>query len=389
MGGARLGLGRWSREPAASARTEHCFAPPRLGWVIRMSSRFPRAAKAGLWALAACAMTGVAVTAETALASRGPAHHATRATAAAQTAQPAQTARPAQPAQTAATAQTAASGDAPAGFVYGTDSTYMAIPGSKPYKTPVIGGTYGGYIGMVGNWANWQRCGGKVVWSASNAAAARTDLVTYHTGIGAGAYWFMAGPGVDPHYNGTYAESYAWGQAQAKAALAAIRAQTPRINYQIVFEDVELPGHAPSFTPAQDNGWKSAYTAPCSGRVSHTSIAAHVDRGDVNGFAAYLTANSRYKVGVYSAPSIWPAIFGTGADSRIPTLYEWTYNADTNSLSHAPYGWHLAGVPSVAAKFFGGQSSSTRYAVMWQWTGGGGTYNGYGDFNQIDVSRSP
>jgi hypothetical protein len=267
----------------------------------------------------------------------------------------------------------------------------MAIPGRGPYQTPVIGGTYSGYIGMVGNWARWQNCrgSGKVVWSPTDAAAARTDLVTYHSGIGTGAYWFMAGPGLDPHYNGTYAEAYAWGEAQAKTALAAIRAQSPRINYQIVFEDVELPGNAPTFTPAQDNGWNSVYTAPCSGRVRSAFIAAHVDRGDVNGFAAYMAANSRYKVGVYSAPSIWRAIFGTGSDSQIPNTYEWTYNADTNSLSHPPYGWHLAGIPSVAAQFFGGQSSSSRYAVMWQWTGGGGTYNGYGDFDQIDVSRSP
>jgi hypothetical protein len=25
--------------------------------------------------------------------------------------------------------------------------------------------------------------------------------------------------------------------------------------------------------------------------------------------------------------------------------------------------------------------------VMWQWSGGGGTYNGYGDFDQIDANR--
>jgi len=26
---------------------------------------------------------------------------------------------------------------------------------------------------------------------------------------------------------------------------------------------------------------------------------------------------------------------------------------------------------------------------MWQWTGGGGTYNGHGDFDQIDADRTP
>jgi hypothetical protein len=26
---------------------------------------------------------------------------------------------------------------------------------------------------------------------------------------------------------------------------------------------------------------------------------------------------------------------------------------------------------------------------MWQWSGGGGTNNGFGDFDQIDASRTP
>jgi hypothetical protein len=319
-----------------------------------------------LWAVAAGALAAALLAGEPAMASPGTARDATTAAA------------------------TAAAGDAPAGFVYGTDSTNMTIPGTGPYTTPVIGGTYGGYIGMVGNWARWQHCAGsgKIVWSSTNAAQARIDLETYHTGIGTGAYWFMAGPGVDPHYNGTYAEAYAWGEAQGKAALAAIKAQSPRINYQIVFEDVELP-NSPTYSPAPDNGWNSVYTAPCSARVKSNAIAAHVDRGDVNGFAAYMSASSRYKVGVYSAPGIWSSIFGTGPDAQIPNTYEWTYTNDTNSLSHPPYGWHLAGISSVSAQFFGGQSSSSKYAVMWQWTGGGGTYNGYGDFDQIDVSRIP
>jgi hypothetical protein len=291
--------------------------------------------------------------------------------------------------QAAQAASVTAASDAPAGFDFGTDSSNIAIPGKGPYQEPAIGGTYDGYIGMIGNWAHWQGCGGIIVWSKADAADARTDLVTYHSGIGTGAYWFMAGPGVDPNYNGTYSEAYAWGQAQAKAALAAIRAQTPRINYQVVFEDVEEPGNAPNYTPAPDNGWKSVYTSACSGRTRSGSVAAHVDRGDFNGFAAYMTANSRYKVGVYSAPSIWQGIFGTGADSLIPNTYEWTYNADTSSLSSPPYGWHLVGHPSIAAQFFGGQTSASKYALMWQWSGGGGTRNGYGDFDQIDVARTP
>src|SRR6185437_8873429 len=39
------------------------------------------------------------------------------------------------------------------GFGYGTDSASMTVTGSNPYKEPVIGSNYGGYMGMAGNWA--------------------------------------------------------------------------------------------------------------------------------------------------------------------------------------------------------------------------------------------
>ena len=37
----------------------------------------------------------------------------------------------------------------------------------------------------------------------------------------------------------------------------------------------------------------------------------------------------------------------------------------------------------------GRQHSGDRTALMWQWSGGGGTRNGYGDFDQIDGARTP
>jgi hypothetical protein len=153
-----------------------------------------------------------------------------------------------------------------------------------------------------------------------------------------------------------------------------------------VFLDVELPGHAPAYTPAPDNGWNAVYTSPCSGKIRTNYVPAQVDRADFNGFADYLTSHSSYQAGVYSAPSIWQSIFGNSA-GRIPNTYEWTYNADTSSLAHHPDGWCLTGT-STCAQFFGGVTSASKYALMWQWSGGGGTYNGYGDFDQIDRSRS-
>jgi hypothetical protein len=279
-----------------------------------------------------------------------------------------------------------AAGDSPSGFWYGTDSHAMSVTGSGPYSEPVIGGGYGGYIGMIGNWSRWQGCKGILVWSSTNSEQANTNLSRYHEGIGTGAYWFMAGPGVDPHYDGTTSEATAWGAAQARRAVADLKTST--VKYPILFMDIELPGDAPNYTPAPDNGWNSVYTSACSGRVKATTVPAAVDRADFNGFFSYVTAHSSYTPGVYSAPSIWADIFGTGSAASIPRTPEWTYTGDTSSLAHHPSGWCLTGT-STCAQFFGGVTQSSSSAVMWQWSGGGGTDNGFGDFDQIDANRTP
>jgi hypothetical protein len=281
------------------------------------------------------------------------------------------------------------SGTAPGGFWSGTDSSAIATEGSAPFDEPAIGGTYGGYIGMIGNWAGWQGCGGAVVWSYTDSANAHTNFVTYHAGIGVAGYWFMAGPGVDPDYDGTTKEATAWGAAQAAQALADLQHTPTAVNYPVIFMDVELPGEAPDYTPAPDNGWNVVYTSACSGRVKQAYIPASVDRADVNGFTDYLTGHSSYQAGVYSAPSIWASIFGTSASTAsLPNTYEWTYNGLTSDLGDRPDGWCLSDA-STCAQFFGGQTSRSKYALMWQWSGGGGTRNGYGDFDQIDASRTP
>jgi hypothetical protein len=274
-------------------------------------------------------------------------------------------------------------GDGPPGFWWGTDSLPVTVPGSAPYSMPHLGGAYGGYIGMTGNWAYWLNCTGAehfLAFSATDNVQARTDYVTYHRGVGSGAYWFLGGPGVDPNYNGSTTEASAWGARQAARALSDI-ADGGGIDYPVVWMDVELPGIA----PAPDNGWNSVYTSPCSGVVRQPYVATAVDRADFNGFAAYIAAHSSYKVGVYSSPGVWTSIFGTGIDSLIPDTYEWTYEPETASLSNAPYGWCLRS--GGCAQFFGGQTSSSSHALMWQWSGGGGIRNGVGDFDQIDAVR--
>jgi hypothetical protein len=284
--------------------------------------------------------------------------------------------------EAATAAQARPAGDGPPGFWWGTDSWPVTVPGSAPYSMPYLGGAYGGYIGMTGNWAYWQGCQGSfIAYSATNAAQAHTNYVTYHRGVGDGAYWFMGGPGVDPHYNGSTAEATAWGAAQAARALSDV-ANGP-FDYHVVWMDVELPG----IKPALDNGWNNVYTSPCSGVIKKAGIPAAVDRADFNGFANYITAHSRYKAGVYSEPGIWAQIFGTGTASLIPNTYEWTYEPETTNFGDAPYGWCLDHGSGPCARFFGGQTGSSRYALMWQWSNGGGVSNGVGDFDQIDSSR--
>jgi hypothetical protein len=278
-----------------------------------------------------------------------------------------------------ATAPAQSARHSPTGYWSGTDSWPVPVSGSGPYHAPGIGGAYGGYVGMAGSWSYWLGChGGFLAWSSANSAQADANYAKYGLGIGTAVYWFMGGPGVDPGYNGTAAEAFAWGARQAAQALADMARYD--VTYPVVFMDIELPGVAPAF----DNGWNDVYTSPCSGTVRHHGMPVTLDRADFNGFWTYLTAHSRYKAGVYSAPGIWTQIFGTGSAASIPNTYEWTYEPETASLASAPRGWCLGS--GGCAQFFGGVTSSSRYALMWQWSGGGGVRNAIGDFDQINAT---
>jgi hypothetical protein len=272
--------------------------------------------------------------------------------------------------------------DAPGGFWSGTDSWPVPISGNAPYKTVSVGGRYGGYVGMAGNWARWQGCttGNFLAWSGTNSQQANTNYTRYGAGIGTGLYWYMGGPGVDPRWNGTTAEAGTWGAEQAAQAIAA--AARDHVTYPVLFMDIEMPG----IKPAVDNGWQDVYTSPCSGEVrSGQHVTPALARAEFNGFAQYLTAHSRYKAGVYSDSGIWQQVFGTGSAGYIPHTYEWTYEPETADLRAAPRGWCLTGASGDCAQFFGGVSPSSPYAIMWQWSGGGGVSNSIGDFDQIDT----
>jgi hypothetical protein len=285
------------------------------------------------------------------------------------------------PAQAVTAARAEALGDSPPGFWYGTDSWPVPVTGSAPYSEPSTGGAYGGYIGMTGSWSYWLGChGGFLAWSSTNSAQADTNYTTYHKGIGTAVYWFMGGPGVDPNYNGSATEASAWGARQAARALADAAGED--VTYPVLFMDIEIPGVA----PASDNGWNSVYTSPCSGVVKQAGVAAAVDRADFNGFWGYVKAHSKYAPGVYSSAGIWASIFGTGSAASIPHTDEWTYEPETANLANAPAGWCLKS-GGGCAQFFGGVTSASSNALMWQWSGGGGVRNALGDFDQIDGAR--
>jgi hypothetical protein len=292
------------------------------------------------------------------------------------------------PAVAATTVTTAAAhsavpaADSPAGFLYGTDSWPVTIASGSPSQAPVVGGDYGGYMGMAGNWARTEGCktGNFLAWTPVNAGSANANYVRYGIGTGTGVYWYMGGPGVDPHWNGTTTEAFQWGKLQASWALAAIKGKL--IPYSVLWADIEMP----LIAPAPDNGWNSVYTSPCSGVVRQGYVPAVVDRSVLAGFESYVTSHSKDTVGVYSSPTIWPRIFGSGQYASLASTYEWTYWPETSHLSAAPAGWCLRGTSTCAA-FFGGQTSASKYALMWQWSGGGGVTNGVGDFDQIDLAR--
>jgi hypothetical protein len=280
-------------------------------------------------------------------------------------------------------AVSAASANA-AGFSYGSDSWPVPITGNAPYPMTHLSGSYGGYMGMAGNWARQENCstGNFLAYAPANGAQANANYIHYHIGVGTGVYWYMGGPGVDPHWNGSTTEASNWGARQAAWTLAAM--SKIHVTYPVVWADIEQPG----IKPAPDNGWNNVYTSnPCTGVVRQQHILASIDRAEFNGYANYITTHSTYKVGVYSSAGVWASIFGTGSASTLPNTYEWTYEPETASLSAAPSGWCLSGGHGPCAQFFGGQTSSSKYALMWQWSGGGGVRNPYGDYDQIDVAR--
>jgi hypothetical protein len=269
------------------------------------------------------------------------------------------------------------------GFYYGTDSSLPQACGNGhgAYTEPVgncsrgTAGPYGEYIGETGSFMNWQGCTtAGLAWNQANYNMATDNVVHFSTGLGAAAYWFAAGPGRDPHYNGTVSEAGIWGQEQAKAALASLGGKV--FNFRYIFMDIENNG-----VPPDEDGWNTVWNGPCGGTVRAGYIAPNVDFATWTGFANYIDGHSPYLAGVYSAGGVgygsWGGIFG---NEQLSNTAEWTFDNEQSQLNF-PSGFRGSNASPI---WFSSEPAACD--LLWQWSGGDGVLNGYGDFDQARVA---
>jgi len=133
------------------------------------------------------------------------------------------------------------------GFWLGTDGSGPTVSGSAPYQEPQVDATYGVYVGEIGGWWDMPGVGsscGYAHFLFANINAANVNLANYWYGVGAGAFWFMGGPGMDPNYGtygGTAKEAWTWGVLQAQTALSLYNSSpfSPGFNFPVLFMDIE------------------------------------------------------------------------------------------------------------------------------------------------------
>jgi len=198
-------------------------------------------------------------------------------------------------------------------------------------------------------------------------------VVKFSTGLGAAAYWFAAGPGRDPHYNGTAAEAAIWGQKQAQQALSDLGGKV--FDFRYIFMDIENNG-----VPPDENGWNTVWNGPCGNTVKTEYIPANVDFATWTGFSGYINSHSSYLAGVYSSGGnwygSWAGIFG---NAKLSNTAEWTF---TNEQAQLDFPNGFSGSHASAQWF---SSEPAACDLLWQWSGGNGVLNGFGDF---DVAKA-
>jgi Protein of unknown function (DUF4232) len=267
-------------------------------------------------------------------------------------------------------------------FYYGTDSAAPEACGNGPYTEPRgscgngSAGPYGDYMGEVGSFMNWQGCTTSgLAWVQANYNMATDNVVDFHTGLGAAAYWFAAGPGRDPHYNGTAAEATKWGEEQGQQALASLGGKV--FDFRYIFMDIENNG-----VPPDEDGWNTVWNGPCGNTVKAGYIPANIDFATWAGFANYIDNHSAYLAGVYSAGGIsygsWIGIFG---NERLSNTAEWTFTNEQSGLNF-PSGFSDS---NASPQWYSSEPAACH--LLWQWSGGDGVINGYGDFDVAETAN--
>lgn len=217
---------------------------------------------------------------------------------------------------------------------------------------------YDDYFGEIG----YGDSGSSVYEAPGSPDNNSTDISdSYHNyveghGPGAAAYFFLVGPDYEP--SGT--SDYQWGEDLGWAAgiylYEADVATNNEYTFEFLFADVEVT--------TGEYGWD-----PTTSR--------NVQVWD--GFYTYLQSTDHINVGVYSAPDAWNNIMGGVTVGQV----EWTYevNADPNPPTPCPSATFSGGPGGINATFF--HSSSVKNNIVWQWS----INSGYGDFDQINLSR--
>jgi hypothetical protein len=271
------------------------------------------------------------------------------------------------------------------GFYVGTDSAApQACANSNGPYTLSAGncGTgksvpYGEYIGEVGSFWNWQGCTTSgLAWVQANYNMANDNVVNYGVGLGAAAYWFAAGPGRDPHYNGSTAEAATWGREQAQQAISDLGGKV--FDFRYIFMDIENNGVSPD-----GDGWNTVWKGACSNKPKAEYVAPNVDFATWVGFADYIDSYSPYLAGIYSAGGVgyggWNGIF---APEQITNTAEWTFDNEQAQLDF-PSAFSASHTSPI---WFSNEQAACD--LLWQWSGGNGVLNGYGDFDVANAANN-
>ena len=279
------------------------------------------------------------------------------------------------------------------GFGWAGDSSGgVCTGGTYPYGVEGLAkygitGKCGGYFGQVGAaWSQWPGCPDSGWgWNPTDAGEAAANYPKY--GVGNAFIYFTGGPGMKPPSVSTLT---AWADMQMVnfASQARLAQYAKYVDEPVVILDVET-GY----------GWNDTVTDPTSGTVgcafpivtSGTYSAASnkaLLAAMVSKAAAVFPG---YEVVVYTGGRYdWDPWFGSeswkGGEYTFVNGIAGTPDFSTGNL---PARFCRRAAKSPCAQFWGGQSSSSAGALMWQWGSPVSPSTATMDIDQIDMSRFP